>query len=87
MWTLYSQCVCNAFRPDNREDKRLLSACLCLFVSNKLSSFEGFSFMASWLGVLGNAVCYWGPYATGRLRADDGKIVWCDQRDSLYRMV
>ena len=49
MWTLYSQCVCSAFRRDNREDKRLLSVCLFLFVSNKLLSIEGFSFMASWL--------------------------------------
>ena len=63
MWTLYSQCVCNAFRPDNREDKRLLSACLCLFVSNKLSSFEWFSFMASWLGVLGYV--HTGPVPNG----------------------
>ena len=50
--------VCKEFRRDNREGKRLLSACLFLFVSNKLSSIEGFSFIASWLGVLGNAVCY-----------------------------
>ena len=30
----------------------------CLFVSNKLSTIAGFSFMVSWLGVLGNVVCY-----------------------------
>ena len=29
-----------------------------LLVSNKLSSIEGFSFMALCLGVLGNLVCY-----------------------------
>ena len=28
---------------------------------------------------------YWGPYATGRLRGDDGKISLCDQRDDLIR--
>ena len=47
MWTLYSQCACSAFRRDNREDKRLLSVCLFLFVSNTLSLIEGFSFMAN----------------------------------------
>ena len=31
---------------------------LDLQVSNKLSSIEGFYFMVSWLGVLGNVICY-----------------------------
>ena len=31
--------------------------CFCVF-QIKLSSIEGFFFIASWLGVLGNAVCY-----------------------------
>ena len=39
MWTLYSQCVCNTFCRDNREEKHLLSACLFQISYHRLKGF------------------------------------------------